>query len=372
MVGVESGCGRGPGRPRRCGWPRPGNATSSWASSPRTPPPGACTWTTPASPATDASVSRCTPRSSCSPPSVSWSTPPRPGLRRSSPAPRGWADADRARAPTSAGHWSPISATPSGRSWPRSPARRAGRARPGRARPRPSALATIWQQLRAVPSSALAPSAPAAHTLQRGALGVPCETTAKWLHESTGDGAAQRAVAFVDGRPGPEQSTSRRRRPGRAAERRQSGGTPRPSRSRWRAQARADLVIVDEASLADTRTLAALVCQARDAEAKVLLVGDHLQRGSVDAGGGFAMLARRGPTAELTSLFRFSRPWEARASLELRRAHPAALDAYDRPTARSPAAAARRCSTPPSTRFTAARRRGPGRRPPGRRQPDRA
>ena len=77
------------------------------------------------------------------------------------------------------------------------------------------------------------------------------------------------------------------------------------------------------------RTLAALVSQARDAEAKVLLVGDHLQRGSVDAGGGFAMLARRGPTAELTSLFRFSRPWEARASLELRRAHLAALDAYE-------------------------------------------
>src|SRR5665648_449089 len=41
------------------------------------------------------------------------------------------------------------------------------------------------------------------------------------------------------------------------------------------------------------------------------------------------MLARRGPTAELTSLWRFANPWEARASLELRRAHPEALNAYE-------------------------------------------
>ena len=37
----------------------------------------------------------------------------------------------------------------------------------------------------------------------------------------------------------------------------------------------------------------------------------------------------RGPTAELTSLWRFANPWEARASLELRRAHPEALDTYE-------------------------------------------
>src|SRR5690606_28452567 len=89
------------------------------------------------------------------------------------------------------------------------------------------------------------------------------------------------------------------------------------------------LIIIDEASLADTRTLAALVDQARTATAKVVLVGDHLQRGAVDAGGAFAMLARRGPTAELTSLWCFTHPWEARASLELRRAHPEALDTYE-------------------------------------------
>ena len=66
----------------------------------------------------------------------------------------------------------------------------------------------------------------------------------------------------------------------------------------------------------------------RAADAKVLLVGDHLQRGSVDAGGAFGMLARRGPTAELRTLWRFSHPWEARATLDLRHGDPAALDAY--------------------------------------------
>ncbi len=182
------------------------------------------------------------------------------------------------------------------------------------------ALTTIWQRY-VGPVVALAPSATAAHALS-ASLGVPCETTAKWLHESTGDGARARGVAFDDAVQALEQGTSadwdreRRRAIGLQAE-----------QGRW-AMRPGQMVIVDEASLADTRTLAALVSQARDAEAKVLLVGDHLQRGSVDAGGGFAMLARRGPTAELTSLFRFSRPWEARASLELRRAHPAALDAY--------------------------------------------
>ncbi|WP_052023060.1 ATP-dependent DNA helicase [Actinotalea ferrariae] len=97
---------------------------------------------------------------------------------------------------------------------------------------------------------------------------------------------------------------------------------------RWSPASR-QLVIVDEASLADTRTLAVVVDQVQAAGAKVLLVGDHLQRGSVDAGGAFGMLARRGPTAELTSLRRFRHPWEARASLQLRRGQSAALDAYD-------------------------------------------
>ncbi|WP_225755201.1 MobF family relaxase [Actinotalea sp. Marseille-Q4924] len=183
-----------------------------------------------------------------------------------------------------------------------------------------AALSAIWRDGLG-PVVGLAPSATAAQALARS-LGIPCETTAKWLHESTGDGGTARALRWAD--------AVRREGVGPFHERqaaRQEQWQVRIEQDRWRF-APGQLVIVDEASLADTRTLAALVEQARAATAKVLLVGDHLQRGSVDAGGAFGMLARRGPTAELTSLWRFAHPWEARASLELRRALPAALDAY--------------------------------------------
>jgi len=184
-----------------------------------------------------------------------------------------------------------------------------------------AALTSFWRQ-GIGPVVGLAPSATAAHTLSES-LGVTCETTAKWLYESTGDGAAARAIRY-----------------GEAVEREFTGDfreTRAAHEEQWRLRADQDtwrfapgqLVIVDEASLADTRTLAAIVDQARAATAKVLLVGDHLQRGSVDAGGAFGMLARRGPTAELTSLWRFTNPWEARASLELRHAHPEALNSYE-------------------------------------------
>jgi len=184
-----------------------------------------------------------------------------------------------------------------------------------------AALAELWTE-NLGPVIGLAPSASAAHTLE-GSLAVPCETTAKWLHETVGDGARARGLTYADlvsATPAAPGTDWRRRRDQGVALQREAG--------RW-SLAPGHLVIVDEASLADTRTLATIVDQAEAAGAKVLLVGDHLQRGSVDAGGAFAMLVRRGPTAELTSLRRFRHPWEARASLQLRRAQPAALAAYD-------------------------------------------
>lgn len=171
----------------------------------------------------------------------------------------------------------------------------------------------------------LAPSASAASTLSE-ALGARCETAAKWIYESTGDGAMQRRLryaAYTAAVDDPTATYSDRRA---ANERRYALAV---DQEQWRFR-RGDLVVVDEASMADTRTLAALIDQAGADEAKVLLVGDHLQRGAVDAGGAFGMLARRGPTAELRTLWRFSQPWEARATLELRHGSPAALDAYVR------------------------------------------
>ena len=182
-----------------------------------------------------------------------------------------------------------------------------------------AALAELWSE-NLGPVIGLAPSATAARALEVS-LGVPCETTAKLLYETLGDGARARGRAYATVTTDlAADGVDWRRSEDAVALRREAG--------RW-SLAPGQLVIVDEASLADTRSLAAVVDQAEAAGAKVLLVGDHLQRGSVDAGGAFAMLARRGPTAELTSLRRFRHPWEARASLQLRRGQPAALDAYD-------------------------------------------
>ncbi len=172
------------------------------------------------------------------------------------------------------------------------------------------------------PVVGLAPSATAAHTLTQS-LGIGCETTAKWIYETTGDGARARRARYDALEPVRLTAPTYQQR--EAAN--QAQWVLRIEQDRWRFGF-GQLVIIDEASLADTRTLATITDQARDAGAKVVLVGDDLQRGAVDAGGAFGLLARRGPTAELTSLWRFTRPWEARASLELRRAHPAALDTY--------------------------------------------
>ncbi|WP_246280622.1 MobF family relaxase [Cellulomonas humilata] len=185
-----------------------------------------------------------------------------------------------------------------------------------------SALADGWRRMRG-DVVGLAPSASAAATLSE-ALGARCETAAKWIYESIGDAAARRALAYQQARAalGDPDATYWDRNDAN-----QRRGALVATQDQWRFR-RGDLVVVDEASMADTRTLAALVDQAAAADAKVLLVGDHLQRGAVDAGGAFGMLARRGPTAELRTLWRFSHPWEARATLDLRHGDAAALDAY--------------------------------------------
>lgn len=92
------------------------------------------------------------------------------------------------------------------------------------------------------------------------------------------------------------------------------------------------LVITDEASLASTAHLDALLAHATAAGAKLLLVGDHHQLGAVEAGGAFALLAdtttQAGTAHTLDALWRFTNRWEADATRALRTGDPAALDAY--------------------------------------------
>lgn len=172
----------------------------------------------------------------------------------------------------------------------------------------------------------LAPSQAAAANLA-GALGITCQNTAKWMHESTGPGAAQRGdvidrlVTMRAGMHGPKALaglrmidtaiTSQRRE--------QERWTMRPGQ----------LVIVDEASLAGTLTLDALTTQATTAGAKLLLVGDHAQLSAVDAGGVFGLLATRTDAARLRTLWRFTNPWEADATRALRVGDARVLEEYE-------------------------------------------
>lgn len=121
----------------------------------------------------------------------------------------------------------------------------------------------------------LATSAAAAEVLGDD-LGIACENTAKWLLEHDRE------------KPGYELR-------------------------------RNDLVIIDEATMADTRTLDRITAIAEDARAKVLLVGDPAQIDAVDAGGAFNLLvSRRADVPTLTEIHRFTHNWEKHASLALR------------------------------------------------------
>ncbi|QAY68755.1 conjugal transfer protein [Xylanimonas protaetiae] len=130
----------------------------------------------------------------------------------------------------------------------------------------------------------LAPSAAAAQVLA-GDLQIGCDNTAKWLHEHD-HGRAD----FTAGQ----------------------------------------LVIIDEATLASTLTLDRITGLAAQAGAKVLLVGDHAQLQSVDAGGAFSMLRheRGGRVPQLTEVHRFLHEWEKRASLDLRDGDTDVVETY--------------------------------------------
>jgi hypothetical protein len=89
----------------------------------------------------------------------------------------------------------------------------------------------------------------------------------------------------------------------------------------------ADKLVIDEATQVGTADLA-LIQQAAG-PAGVLSVGDPAQLGPVEAGGWFTWFATEIAAAELHQVRRFASPWEAGASLQLRRGDKTALAAYD-------------------------------------------
>jgi len=174
----------------------------------------------------------------------------------------------------------------------------------------------------------LAPSAAAARVL--GAeTGTAAETTAQWIAQQAGE--ARRLEALIDLQ--------------RHREKRAAAGIPTTDLDAKIAEARAvfdrwrmkpgQFVIVDEASLADTKTLDAIVTQARSSGAKVVLVGDPAQLSAVGAGGAFAMLTRARPdppTLEHVRRFKnldgSDNAAEATASIGLRDGDPHTLGHY--------------------------------------------
>ncbi len=178
----------------------------------------------------------------------------------------------------------------------------------------------------------LAPSAAAADVLA-DELGIPTENTAKWLYEHDKTTrrlkeAAKLHAAEIDlTRPS-------------SARRRAAATSLAASAAKW--QFKADqLVIVDEASLAGTFSLDRIVSAAKNAGAKVLLVGDWAQLSAVEVGGAFSMLvadrnnpdhndpdSESGMAPELTDVRRFRNDWEKAASVELRTGRSTAIDIY--------------------------------------------
>ncbi|OCL30874.1 hypothetical protein BCR15_10380 [Tessaracoccus lapidicaptus] len=88
------------------------------------------------------------------------------------------------------------------------------------------------------------------------------------------------------------------------------------------------LLIVDEAGMADTPTLAAVIGFAMQRGASVRLIGDDQQLAAVGAGGVLRDLAHAHLAVHLTEVLRFEDPAEAAASLALRDGRPESLGFY--------------------------------------------
>ncbi|MBN9608863.1 MAG: relaxase domain-containing protein [Actinobacteria bacterium] len=174
----------------------------------------------------------------------------------------------------------------------------------------------------------LATSAVAAEVLGTE-IDIAAENTAQWLAQQQ----------FQPGRAQRVASLEARRADATAAGKPVTGidqaiAQARSRYDRW-ALHPGQLLVVDEAGMADLSTMNALAAQARTAGAKLLLVGDHAQLPAIGAGGTFQLLAEHhADTPQLTDIRRFTnldgqlRRWEADASLGLRRGDPTALNAY--------------------------------------------
>jgi hypothetical protein len=94
------------------------------------------------------------------------------------------------------------------------------------------------------------------------------------------------------------------------------------------------VVVLDEAGMADTRRLAAMIELTSDRDTKLVLAGDWAQLSSIGAGGLFSEITERAPSARLTEVYRANHEWERDAWGQLRDGNAeralAAYQAHDR------------------------------------------
>ena len=129
----------------------------------------------------------------------------------------------------------------------------------------------------------LAPSGKAADVLE-SATGCPSMTVAKLLHDARHQ------------RPLPERGTT---------------------------------VVVDEAGMAATDDLSRLAALAERHGWRIVAVGDPAQLPAVGRAGMFAQWCDTLPAVHLDAVHRFTQPWEAQASLQIRQGNRDAVAAYD-------------------------------------------
>jgi conjugative relaxase-like TrwC/TraI family protein len=82
------------------------------------------------------------------------------------------------------------------------------------------------------------------------------------------------------------------------------------------------VVVMDEAAMSDSERFAKITELTAQANAKVVYVGDAAQIGSIGAGGLFAELEGKVPTAELTEVHRAQHEWEREAWEQIRNGEP--------------------------------------------------
>ncbi len=90
-----------------------------------------------------------------------------------------------------------------------------------------------------------------------------------------------------------------------------------------------DVLVIDEAGMVGTRQMERVLSHARDAEAKVVLVGDPQQLQAIEAGAAFRSIAENIGSVEITEIRRQREDWQRDATRQLATGRTAeALKAY--------------------------------------------